>query len=74
VSKSGRGLAQIRRQPVAQCRPLQALAGSRVIPTEQFPDLPPDRGQRAGGAGGFAEVSPAAICRTQPRKVVQAAL
>jgi hypothetical protein len=56
--RARRGVAQIRRQPVAERRRPGAEARVRAIPTQQLPDLPADRPERAGGAGGTLRPSP----------------
>src|SRR5215475_3731088 len=50
--RTGWGVAQICRQPVAERRHPGAKAGVRAIPSEQLADLPADREERANGDGG----------------------
>src|SRR5215211_513051 len=66
-------LPQIHRQPVEERRPLRAVARVRVIPAEQFPDLPPDHEKRAGDAGGARRRVARGDLLHQPREVVRAA-
>ena len=71
--RAGRSVAQIRRQPVAERRHPGAEAGVRVVPTEQLPELPPDREERADGAGGALRRVARGEQLHQPREVVRAA-
>src|SRR4029453_13761991 len=50
-----------------------AEAGGRAVPAEQAPDLPPDRPERAGGAGGALRRVGRGKPLHQPGKVVRAA-
>ena len=71
--RAGRGVAQIRRQPVAQRRHPGAEAGVRAVPTEQLSELPPDREERADGARGASRRIGRGHQLHQPREVVRAA-
>src|SRR5829696_7648913 len=50
--RTGWGVAQIRRQPIAERRRPGAVAVVRAVPPKQLPDLPANGPERAGGAGG----------------------
>ena len=50
--RAGCGVAQIRGHPFAERRHPRAKADGRAVPTEQLPNPPPDRKERADGAGG----------------------
>src|SRR5215204_5145338 len=71
--RAGRGVAQVRRQPVAESRHPGAQAGVRAVPTEQLSDLPPERPERAGGAGPASRRIARGDLPHQPREVVRAA-
>src|SRR5215218_7040166 len=61
ASKSGPGAASRR------------SAGVRAVPAKQLPDLPPDRPERAGDAGGAVRRVARGDRLHQPREVVRAA-
>jgi hypothetical protein len=71
--RAGWDVAQIRRQPVAERRHPGAEAGVRVVPTEQLPELPPDREERVDGPGGALRRVERGRQLHQPREVVRAA-
>src|SRR5215217_499868 len=71
--RAGRGVAQVRRQPVAERRHPGAQAGVRAVPTEQLSDLPPERPESAGGAGPASRRIARGDLPHQPREVVRAA-
>src|SRR5262245_61156254 len=71
--RAGWGLTQIRRQPVAEGGHPGAEAGIRAVPTEELPELPPGRPERADGAGGPLRRVARGNRLHQPREVVPAA-
>ena len=71
--RAGWGVAQIRRQPIAERWHPGAKAGVRAVPTEQLPHRPPDREERADGAGGRLRRVGRGDQPHQPKEVVRAA-
>src|SRR5215472_19242692 len=71
--RTGWGVAQICRQPVAERRHPGAEAGVRAIPAEQLAELPADREERANGDGGALRRVARRNPLYQQREVVRAA-
>ena len=68
--RSGRGIAQIGRQPVAQGGYSRADAEVRAVPSEQLPELSTDREQRPGDQGRVVRGIAGGCLPHQPWEVV----